>query len=91
MESLPIAKRTVLAECDQSIVSLLRSIRVARLERLSELLETGLPLLAKILRLLIDGFGAASVSRVRGVLNGNQTYEKSRRLVAAAVLISSGL
>jgi hypothetical protein len=30
VESLSVAKRTVLAECDQGVVSLLSSVRVAR-------------------------------------------------------------
>jgi len=89
MESLSIAQGTVLAERDQSVVSLLSSVRVARSQRLSQLLKPGFSLLPEIVWLLIgqlDGLNICCLLRVFQIACTNRAGELSK--IGATIVIT---
>jgi len=89
MESLSIAKGAVLAERDQSVVSLLSSVRVARAQRLSQLLKPGFSLLPEIVWLLIgqlDGLNICCLLRVVQIACTKRAGELSK--IGATIVIT---
>jgi hypothetical protein len=85
-----IAERTVLAKRYQSVISLLRGVRVPRLQRLSKLIEAGFPLPPEFLPLLAGRFGAGNVFRAARVRGSTQVHNKCRKVLTGIVVVSRG-
>lgn len=85
------AERTVLAECDQSVIGLLGGVGVPRLESFSKLLEAGCSRLPEFLPLPVDRFGGGSVVRTAGVSRSAQVHNECRKALAGIVVVSQGL
>jgi hypothetical protein len=90
LERFRIAERTVLAKCGQSVKGLPRRVHVARLQRLSQLLDVGFSLLSEILLLLEDRFGAGNFFRAARLLRSTQVHTKCRKVLACIVVVSEG-